>query len=116
MPQAELEDVASAALAELERRRAIHLKPHRVHQKGALVALPDEIVDSSDDPDEDGYDPRPRGSKVTGSRYAGALSCPDCNRGLVGRGEGMACSQIPVQAQGTQPCHPGCIVACGEGK
>lgn len=111
IPTAELEDQAHAALMELERRRVIHLKPHRVHQKAAIVTLDTETVTTPAQDD----DPRPKGTKVTGSRYAGALSCPDCTRGLVGFGIGMGCSQLPPGVS-TQPCHKGCIVACGEGK
>lgn len=111
IPTAELEDQAHAALQELERRRVIRLKPHRVHQKRAIEVLPDEIVQTPTQDD----DPRPKGTKVTGSRYVGALSCPDCTRGLVGLDIGMGCAQLPPGVE-TKPCHAGCIVACGEGR
>lgn len=93
-----------------DRFAAPELHPHRVHQKGAILA--DDPVTVATPAQDD--DPRPKGTKVTGSRYQGALSCPDCGRGLIGRDDGgMLCSQLSPAAAPAS-CHPGCIVACGQ--
>jgi hypothetical protein len=97
-------DVIAAAFAPRD-----DLAPHKVHQKGAVVALETETVTTP----ADDSDPRPKGTKVTGARYAGSLSCPDCGRGLVSRDDGgMLCPQLAPDAAPAS-CHPGCIVACG---
>lgn len=95
------------------RRRYRALKPRKVHQRGKVIeALPVEVVATP----ADDSDPRPKGTKVTGSRYIGLVDCPDCSAGLASRGtSGMVCPTIwPALAEATPaPCHPTCIVACG---
>lgn len=94
------------------------LKARKVHQKGAIVAddpvkvaKPDKLERHPGDPEP--IDGRAPGTVVSGSRYVGALHCPDCGRGLVGRDDGgLICPQLAPAAV-MASCHTGCIVACG---
>jgi hypothetical protein len=93
---AELEEIAHNAAAELERRRALELAPHKLHRKPRLVTAAEA--------DELGIE--------AGTRVQLEVHCPDCTGGLRSRGTDMICERLKLDER-IRGCHPQCIVACG---
>jgi len=125
---AEADTLASAALVELDRIRALRAtKAYPVHVKPATRVERSRTYDlgrgsGPTSKDEDGVDYRELEETVPDS----PLFCPDCDRVLQAGswpadkpGPGFAflvCPRVPPPPlpEADWPCHEGCLVACGE--